>query len=186
VSEAIGTLVPGWLAAAREPRVVAELELIFAEASRAIAARGPACWASGRCCNFDAAGHRLYATGLETAYCLLRAGVPSQGDLAAAIARGGCPYQVLNLCGAHGHKPIGCRVYFCDRSAQAWQQELYERLLAELRGLHERHAVSYVYSEWRGLLSAFVEGPSLADVPRFVVPNGGDRGGATPLTVRGQ
>lgn len=162
-----------WLHAARDPRVIEGLEAIFERAAQAIAVRGPACWASGRCCNFDAAGHRLYATGLEAAYCLLRAGTVSERELQTALARGGCPYQVLNLCGAHGHKPIGCRIYFCDRSAQSWQNELYETLLGDLRALHDAHQLAYVYAEWRQLLGAMLAEPSAlkaAGAPSFAPP----------------
>lgn len=182
-------LAGSWLAAAASGSDAArELESIYAQASAAIAERGPACWASGRCCNFDRAGHRLYVTGLEAAYCLVRAastdwdaaakdartGITIAGrpppdprfapmptgrgliaDLDAAIARGGCPFQVRNLCGVHAIKPLGCRVYFCDRGAQDWQQDLSERLLGEIRSLHDRHGIEYRYGEWRAMLSMF-------------------------------
>src|SRR5262249_20557183 len=47
----------------------------------------------------------------------------------ASRARGGCPYQVASLCSVHAVKPLACRVYFCDQTAQQWQQDLLERLL---------------------------------------------------------
>ncbi len=149
-------LVREWLAAiAREPVSLA-IESIYARASVEIAARGPSCWASGRCCNFARTGHRLYVTGLEAAYAISRSTrTLSPGDIDAARDRGGCPFQERNLCGIHSIKPLGCRVYFCDRSAQVWQQELSERLLGELRDLHERHAVEYRYAEWRAMLDMF-------------------------------
>lgn len=133
----------------------AELEAIYAEAGREIARRGPACWASGRCCNFAKAGHRLYVTGLEAAYCVARLTPPmtlTVEGIRLAREGGGCPFQVANLCGVHGIKPLGCRVYFCDRSAQGWQGELTERLLTEIRGVHDRHGLGYRYGEWREML----------------------------------
>ena len=57
-----------WLAAARDPAVRGELDAVYLDISEQIEARGPACWASGRCCNFEKAGHLLYVTGLEAAY----------------------------------------------------------------------------------------------------------------------
>lgn len=156
-----------WLRAAADPAISAALELVFAEAADAIAARGPACWASGRCCNFDAAGHRLYTTALEAAYTVVRLAPPPAPPLpvaavlphalalpqiAAARARGGCPFQQANLCGVHTIKPLACRVYFCDRSAQDWQRDLSERLHERLRGLHAEFGVPYLYAEWRALL----------------------------------
>lgn len=143
----------GWLRAAADPRVSAELEGVWAYIAAAVESRGPACWASGRCCNFDRAGHRLYVTGLEAAWTALRAGRELKTeDFERARAEGGCPFQEGNLCGVHAARPLGCRVYFCDRSAQEWQRELSERALGMVKGIHERYGVEYRYGEWRDLL----------------------------------
>jgi Fe-S-cluster containining protein len=152
-----GEVVAAWRAAAARVEVARDLEALFDAAAKEIAQRGPACWGSGRCCNFVKTGHRLYVTGLEAAYTVSRAGAPSAAALAAAIEGGGCPYQSLNLCTVHGDKPLGCRLYFCDRATQEWQHELYERLMIGLREVHERHDVPYVYAEWRGLLGRLME-----------------------------
>lgn len=153
-------IAAAWLESAREPRIAAALESIYAEVAAAIRERGPACWASGRCCNFEKTGHRLYVTGLEAAYCVSRL-TPDQPKLtqvtiSQARARGGCPFQVANLCGVHTIKPLACRVYFCDRSAQQWQQELSERLHASVKALHESENIEYRYAEWRELLEMLV------------------------------
>ncbi len=142
----------GWFRALRDPAVVTDLESIFEYIAAAVESRGPACWASGRCCSFDRAGHRLYVTGLEAAYTVDRAPALDSDRLAAARAAGGCPFQAANLCTVHEIKPIGCRVYFCDRAAQQWQQDLSERLQREVRALHDRHAIDYRYGEWRDML----------------------------------
>lgn len=158
-----------WLRRAREPLVAAELEEIYAEVASEIAARGPACWASGRCCNFEKAGHRLYTTGVEAAYTVARVrgleGPEGEAqprglliaDVERARAAGGCPFQERNLCGVHPVRPLGCRVYFCDRTAQEWQHDLTERGMARIRELHDRHGIVYVYAEWRALLEAMAE-----------------------------
>lgn len=158
-------LAQSWLDAAQREDVAQALEAVYAEAASAIAARGPSCWASGRCCNFKSAGHLLYVTGLEAAYAISKlpevAGTrrenypePSLRPLALQQAkdRGGCPFQLANLCGIHAIKPMGCRVYFCDRSAQQWQNELSERLLGDIRAIHERFGIEYRYGEWLSLL----------------------------------
>ena len=158
-----------WLKAVTCPDVSAALEGVYAESAAAIAARGPSCWASGRCCNFEQHGHRLYVTGLEAAWCVTK--LPEIAAtrrenfaeptlrlpvLQAAAERGGCPFQVNNLCGVHGIKPLGCRVYFCDRSAQEWQMELSERLIGRVRAIHDEFGVEYRYGEWREMLRRFV------------------------------
>ena len=164
-----GRLPGHWLEAIGRAEVRAALEAVYAQAAAEIAARGPACWASGRCCNFEKTGHRLYVTGLEAAYTIALlpeiAGVRRENFpesrlrpllLEQAAKRGGCPFQMQNLCGVHAVKPLGCRLYFCDRSAQQWQQDLSERLLGEIRAVHDRFCVEYRYGEWREMLAGFV------------------------------
>lgn len=142
-----------WAAAAADPAIAADLEAVYAYIAAAVETRGPACWASGRCCHFEKAGHRLYVTGLEAAYTLQRAGVPlTRERIDRARADGGCPFQEQNRCGVHPARPLGCRVYFCDRTAQTWQQDLSERALSMIREIHNRRGVPYQYAEWRALL----------------------------------
>lgn len=154
----LATLRQAWQQAAASPAIALELEAIYTYLSAEIESRGPACWASGRCCNFAKAGHRLYVTGLEAAYVVARLEHRplALADIHAARARGDCPFLDRNLCGVHAIKPLGCRAYFCDRSAQDWQQALSERGLARLRTLHDRHDIPYRYGEWREMLEIVV------------------------------
>ena len=151
-------ITQSWLTAARNPAIAAELESIYAACGAAITAQGPACWASGRCCNFTKTGHLLYVTGLEAAFAVTRLTSDhpalTRSTIAEAIAAGGCPFQIGNTCGVHTIKPLGCRVYFCDKSSQTWQHELTERLLDDVRSLHDRHALEYRYGEWRLMLAS--------------------------------
>jgi Fe-S-cluster containining protein len=162
-----------WLAAARDDRVAAELEAVYALIADQIEARGPRCDVSGRCCHFEQHGHRLYVTGLEAAYTVARLGlvrgrdhdgvIAAHGELradevSAARARGDCPFLVEEKCSVHAIRPLGCRVYYCDPTAQEWQEELSERTLKLVRGMHERHQVPYRYGEWRGMLGVLVGG----------------------------
>jgi Fe-S-cluster containining protein len=150
-----------WLEVAGDHPAAAALEAVYARAAQQIEARGPACWASGRCCRFARAGHRLYVTGLEAAYCVLRApacGPAGASGLRLAVAGAGedCPFldgPARTRCGVHPVKPLGCRLYFCDRAAQDWQRRLHEDLLREVRAIHDAHAIPYLYAEWRGLLA---------------------------------
>jgi Fe-S-cluster containining protein len=153
-------LVAAWLRVVEHPAVLAELEAIYDYTAAAIESRRPICTASGRCCRFESWGHRLYVTGLETAYTVSRLDRTSpaltNATLDSARAHGGCPFQLDKLCAVHAIKPLGCRIYFCDETAQEWQQDLYERTLRELRSLHERHHIEYRYGEWRGMLELFL------------------------------
>jgi Fe-S-cluster containining protein len=157
-----------WLDALTRPEIAGAIQSVYADAADAIASRGPACWASGRCCNFELHGHRLYVTGLEAAHCIanlppIAATRPENNPeprlrltvLDAAARRGGCPFQAANLCAVHAIKPLGCRVYFCDRSAQDWQMELSERLIGRVRAIHDQFGIVYRYGEWREMLARF-------------------------------
>lgn len=121
--------------------------------------RRPMCSASGRCCRFEAYGHRLFVTTIELAVFADRlSAAGSSADASDADTQlwdgSGCPYQIDGLCGVHGVRPFGCRVYFCDPSSTDWQQDLYERTHNELKALHERAQVAYYYVEWREALQA--------------------------------
>jgi Fe-S-cluster containining protein len=150
-----------WLSAARRPEVRAELEAVFTLIADQVEARRPVCVASGRCCHFEQYGHRLYVTGLEAAYTLLRLpdlSLPAltRAGIDAARLRGDCPFLLSERCTAHTIKPTGCRIYFCDPAAEEWQQELSERSLALIRAIHDRHAIPYRYGEWRSMLELLV------------------------------
>jgi Fe-S-cluster containining protein len=148
-----------WLRAASEDGVVRALEAVYADVAAQIEARGPACWASGRCCNFDRAGHLLYVTGLEAAYTVARLERPP-----GEAERGCCPLLEGHLCGAHAIKPLGCRVYFCDRGAQEWQHRLSEHALEQIRRIHDEGGIPYEYAEWRFLLRR-ISGARFGTVP---------------------
>ena len=133
-------------AAAARPDVAAAVAVVYADVTAAVDARRPACAASGRCCHFDVYGHDLFVTTLE-----LAAFVPQLAATPVANP-GGCPFQVGKLCGVHAIRPFGCRLFYCDPTAQQWQQDLYERLHTDLRRLHESLGVDYFYVEWRTAL----------------------------------
>jgi Fe-S-cluster containining protein len=141
--------------AAADPPAVAAIAAIYADLQSAVDARKPVCSASGKCCHFDAYGHRLYVTTLELASFLTNLNVaPTNAD------PGGCPFQKDGLCDAHTARPFGCRIYYCDPTAQVWQQRQYELFHARIKALHESTGTPYFYVEWRAAL-ATVLSPAL-------------------------
>ncbi len=163
-------LWPAWRTAAQRPDIDAALRDLYARLDAAIAARGPTCWQSGKCCHFDAYDHLLYVTGLEIAWFLQQGpGIRDQGSaerhqdnqppsLALPLIPDprslnplppACPYQQDHRCSTHAIRPLGCRVFFCQEGTQDWQQQLYEQFLDELRRLHDAHQLEYRYMEWR-------------------------------------
>jgi Fe-S-cluster containining protein len=169
-------------AALARPEASTSVRAIYALLQSQIDLRKPICSASGKCCNFESYGHRLYVTTLELATFVVdlktlpvtrasgpcaapakskvvkltqhsaRAGGPCHDD---GLSIGpGCPLQKDGLCSVHAIRPFGCRVFFCDPTADDWQKQQYERFHAELKQLHDRFDVPYLYVEWRAALAA--------------------------------
>lgn len=150
-------LVNQWQLAAGDVQISGELELIYQHIAREVADFKPKCDASGRCCQFQAWGHRLYVTGLEAAYLIERLDQPLKpSELEAAIKQGNCPFQHALLCSVHAIRPLGCRVYYCDERAKDWQETLSETALRQVKSLHDRHHLPYRYGEWREMLKRFI------------------------------
>lgn len=135
-------------AAALRPDVVAAMHAFYAEADAAIAAKGATCWNRGDCCRFAVYGHRLFVTTLETAYYL------AAGDSSPPVEGETCPHAFAGRCHARDHRPLGCRIFYCDPNAQDWQGPLTEDRLARLRRMHVEFNVPYFYAEWLTVLRA--------------------------------
>ena len=163
-----------WRTAAADPAIDSAIRALYTELDAAIAAKGPTCWSSGKCCKFDDFGHRLYVTGLEIAWFLgqveaeeskvqgRKSEVESGGDAVGIrlpqLAEppehpGACPYQIDDLCSTHTVRPLGCRIFFCQQGTEAWQQDLYEDYLNRLQSLHDQHGLEYRYMDWIAGLS---------------------------------
>lgn len=160
-----------WRAFAPEPEIVRFFLEARARIDEVVRARRPICLASGACCHFERYGHRMYVSGLEAAFVVGRIEVARAARAAnplrilevdAARARGDCPYLVAGTtaarCGEHEERPLGCRIYFCDRGADGrgseWQSALYEEIHRDVMALHERIGAPYRYLEWRAALAA--------------------------------
>lgn len=149
-----------WLDQSRQGEVRRRIVTIHDEVASRIRERDPVCTASGRCCDFERYGHRLYVTGLETAMTLdaiPRERALGDGDIERARSAGTCPFVVGGLCGVHPVRPVGCRVYFCDPSAQLWVNELAEFAADAVKRVHDDFGIEYRYTEWRAMLSMFRE-----------------------------
>jgi len=152
VSQSLGEIVGQ---ASESDAIASQMRSFYAELDQTIAAHAPVCTNRGACCQFGRYGHRLYVTSVELGYFVrgLRAQWrPPAGDDA-------CPYQVGGMCTAREHRPMGCRVFFCDPNAQHWQNEEYERQLAALKRIGAEHDVEYRYVEWLSALSEIEENP---------------------------
>lgn len=114
---------------------------LYREVDAEVAAAGPVCVASGRCCRFKEYGHVLYLSNLE-ADVLLSAAPPYETPVAEAF----CPFQKDNLCTAREPRPLGCRVYFCDPNYQETCRAITEKYLHRLKELALEHGVEWRYA----------------------------------------
>jgi hypothetical protein len=127
---------------------VAAVAALFGRLDEDIAARGPVCTNRGACCKFGRFGHNLFVTSVELAYFL----ATSDGPVLAPPDRAFCPYQIEGVCAARRGRPAGCRIFFCDPTAQEWQPDLTEGVLRELAAIGERFGLDYAYLEWTDAL----------------------------------
>jgi Fe-S-cluster containining protein len=140
--------------AAGRPEVRLAVAEIHDQVAAEVAKRRPLCVLSGKCCRFEEYGHRLYVTTLELAAFVAAYKESAAADAPRAAWDGtGCPFQVGKMCGVHSIRPFGCRMFFCDASAQDWQQEQYEFFHSRIKRLHETVQVPYAYVEWRSALA---------------------------------
>lgn len=139
------------LQASARPEVRAQIARIYAELQTRIDQRQPICAASGRCCKFEEYGHRLFVTTMEMASFVheLDASGKNLTDCLTPWDGAGCPFQAAKLCGVHPIRPFGCRIFFCDPTAEQWQKHQYEMMHDRLRRLHDQMEVPYFYVEWR-------------------------------------
>mgnify|MGYP001828755906 CR=1 FL=1 len=154
-----------WRNAAKCDEIDAGIRSLYDDLAAVVAERRPVCNASGRCCKFEAYGHRLYVTGLEITWFL--GGVSGKNqeaskDLASSnqslsltqlAPAPNCPYQINGLCSTHTIRPLGCRAFFCEEGTEAWQQDTTEHFLERLKKLHLEHDLPYAYMEWRAGLA---------------------------------
>jgi hypothetical protein len=127
---------------------------LYEEVDREVAAAGPVCVASGRCCRFKEYGHTLFLSNLEAD--VLLAGAP---PYERPVTPDFCPFQKGNLCTARGPRPLGCRVYYCDPAYQETGSRISEAYLRRLKGLAEEHGLPWRYAP----LHVFLNEPESVD-----------------------
>src|SRR5689334_17557197 len=103
---------------------------LYREADAAVAAQGPVCIASGRCCRFKEYGHTLFVSSLE-ADVLVASAPPYDTPVSPDF----CPFQKGNLCTAREPRPLGCRVYYCDPAYQEAGARISEEHVRRLKRL---------------------------------------------------
>jgi Fe-S-cluster containining protein len=138
---------------------------LYDEVDREVAAAGPVCIASGRCCRFKEYGHVLYLSNLE-AELLLAAAPPSERP----VTPDSCPFQKGNLCTAREPRPLGCRVYYCDPKYQETGNRITEKYLQRLKTLARENGMKWLYAPLHQFLNAPVRADRNAQGERHALP----------------
>ena len=126
-----------------DPSARAELKALYAELDAEVAAAGPRCELSGRCCRFAEYDHTLFVAAVEAALLLEEAPPPVRPLDDGAT----CPWQdAAGRCTARAARPSGCRVFFCDPAYRDLMPELAERHLDRLKALVQRHGLPWNYA----------------------------------------
>src|SRR5690348_16287651 len=143
---------------------------LYQEVDRAVAAAGPVCVASGRCCRFKEYGHVLFLSNLEAEVLLDKA--PAYES---PVSTDFCPFQKDNLCTAREARPLGCRIYYCDPTYQETAARYTEEFLHRLKELAHQDNLTWLYAP----LHRFLNEPELVEttdacavkVPHSPVPS---------------
>ena len=147
MSDAFGDLILQW---SKREDLAARMQVFYADLDDSVASRRAVCRNRGLCCSFGRYGHKLYVTNAELAY-FVRGHI---GRWRPAIVGDTCPYHVDGVCTAREHRPLGCRIFYCDPDAQGWQNAEYERRLAMLKAISKGCGLPYGYTEWLSALAA--------------------------------
>ncbi len=135
-------------------RFYAELRELYAELDAAVAAQGPVCQISGRCCRFQEYGHTLFLSAAEAAYLISEAPEPVRPLDESQT----CPWQdARGRCTAREARPLGCRVFFCDPAYQEAAPAISEHFVSRLKRLAERHGLPWNYAPLHRHLHAWAE-----------------------------
>lgn len=126
-----------------------EVLSVYEEVDRAVAAAGPVCVASGRCCRFKEYGHTLFVSNLE-ADVLLAAAPPYEQPVSPDF----CPFQKDRLCTARDPRPLGCRIFHCDPAFEQRGNRITEEALHRLKTLCQEHGVEWRYAPLHHFLNA--------------------------------
>jgi len=114
---------------------------LYREVDQEVAAAGPVCVASGRCCRFKEYGHVLFVSNLEAD--VLLADAPAHRQPASQDF---CPFQKDNLCTAREPRPLACRIFFCDPNYQETSNRLTEEYLRRLKELARANDIEWRYA----------------------------------------
>ena len=98
------------------------------------------CEVCGRCCDFDAFGHRLFVTTPELMY------LSAKYKVIKPMTTGRCPWQEDNKCTIYDCRFASCRI-FCCKGDSEFQGRLTEETLGKLKSICVKFGIGYRYMD---------------------------------------
>lgn len=128
--------------------LLTEMETLYHDLDAKLAnVNNPAdCTACGKCCDFEAFGHKLYLTTPELLFFAHHVSRPFK-----QMTEGVCPYRIGGKCSVYSFRFAACRIFLCKSSAMA-QNELTESTLARLKHICTQYTVPYYYVDLKTAL----------------------------------
>jgi Fe-S-cluster containining protein len=127
---------------ARWDAALEELGALYDELDAELPRHPFVCRRSGDCCDFDAYGHRLYATTLEAEWFFRHS--PRQRQNPSPRL---CPaWGADRTCRAREGRMLGCRTFFCDTGGGD-SNAVHERYHRRIKDLHDRHGIPFRYAD---------------------------------------
>lgn len=100
------------------------------------------CDACGKCCDFEAFGHRLFVSSPELLYFAAKLGPEN----ARQMKEGRCPYNIAGKCTVYEQRFAACRI-FCCKGDPDFQGSLSESALKLLRAMCDEFEIPYRYMD---------------------------------------
>ena len=109
-----------------------------------------ACYACGKCCDFESFDHKLFVTPPELIYLT----VNLHSENLKPMKTGQCPYNTGGRCCIYQHRFSGCRIFFCKGDTD-FQGKLSGRALKKFKSLCQEFQIPYCYTDLSTALNGF-------------------------------
>jgi len=105
------------------------------------------CAGCGKCCDFEAFGHKLFVTSAEVLHFSA-----AHGGALKEMTLGRCPYNIGGKCASYESRFAGCRIFSCTGDA-GFQSGLTEEALKKFKSVCIEYNVPYRYMELASALN---------------------------------
>lgn len=126
------------------------LQDIYEELNSDLGLQNVNCDACGKCCDFHAFDHVLYASRIEINYILENINTP----LPKFQDNKTCPFMIDRHCTVREFRTLGCRVFFCDTEYKKdLTQDIYNKYYRKIQELSIKHNLNWEYKPLNDYLS---------------------------------